>query len=156
MNIIAREYKEYDAEEISHIVRRNLFEVNIADYGEEEIEKQVEKFKQEDIIRKFKTRITYVATHEGNVIGTASISNDFSKDKSIYSLLTVFTLPEYHKKGVGKILLEKLEEKARELNAKKIVVEPSNTAKNFYRKLGYEYGAEFLNEENHILMEKYL
>ena len=45
MNIIVREYKEYDAEEISHIVRKNLFEVNITDYGEEEIEKQVEKFK---------------------------------------------------------------------------------------------------------------
>ena len=64
----SKEYKEYDAEEISHIVRRNLLEVNIADYGEEEIEKQVEKFKSEDIIRKFKTRITYVATYEGNVI----------------------------------------------------------------------------------------
>jgi histone acetyltransferase (RNA polymerase elongator complex component) len=39
----------------------------------------------------------------------------------------------------GVVNLEKLEENARELNAKKIVVEPSITGKNFYRKLGYEY-----------------
>ena len=58
---------------------------------------------------------------ENNIIWTASISNDFVEDKSIYCLLTVFVLPEYHIKSVGKILLEKLEENARELNAKKML-----------------------------------
>lgn len=156
MNVLVREYKEYDADQISNIIRRNLFEVNIKDYGEEEIKKQAEKFKPEDIIRKFQTRITYVATDDCNVIGTASISNDFVKDKSIYCLLTVFVMPEYHKKGVGKILLEKLEENARELNAKKIIVEPSITGQNFYRKLGYEYenNINLLNKESYIRMEK--
>jgi Acetyltransferase (GNAT) family. len=46
-------------------------------------------------------------------------------------LLIVFVLLEYHKKSIGSILIEKLEEKVRELNAKKIVVDPSITGKNF-------------------------
>ena len=83
MNVLVREYEEYDAEKISNIIRRNLFEVNIKDYGKEEIDKQAEKFKPEDIIKKFKNRLTYVAIYGGNVIGTASICNNFVKDKNI-------------------------------------------------------------------------
>lgn len=158
MNVLVREYEEYDAEKISNIIMRNLFQVNIEDYGKEEIDKQAEKFKPEDIIKKFKNRLTYVAIYEGNVIGTASICNNFVKDKSIYWLLTVFVLPDYHKRGIGRILIKKLEEKATQLNAKKIVVAPSITGKNFYRKLGYEYknGVDNLNDEGNIMMEKYL
>lgn len=89
INVLVREYEKYDAEKISNIITRNLFEVNIEDYGKEEIDKQAEKFKPEDIIKKFKNRLTYVSIYEGNVIGTESICNDFVKDKSIYWLLTL-------------------------------------------------------------------
>jgi hypothetical protein len=36
MNVLVREYEEYDAEKISNIITRNLFEVNIEDYGKEQ------------------------------------------------------------------------------------------------------------------------
>lgn len=47
MNVLVREYEEYDAEKISNIIIRNLFEVNIEEYGKKEIDKQAEKFKSD-------------------------------------------------------------------------------------------------------------
>ena len=58
--------------------------------------------------------------------------------------------------GIGKSLINKVEEYAKEINAKKLVVPASITACEFYHKLGYEYanGKKELNEEQMYIMEK--
>jgi N-acetylglutamate synthase-like GNAT family acetyltransferase len=154
-----KEYEEKYAEEISNIVTRNLLEINIKDYGLEFSKKHAEEFTVDKIKENFKNRTkTYVALKNNNVVGTAGLDKSWYNDDGEYWILSVFVKPENHSEGIGKSLINKVEEYAKEINAKKLVVPASITACEFYHKLGYEYanGKKELNEEQMYIMEKYL
>ena len=154
-----KEYEEKYAEEISNIVTRNLLEVNIKDYGLEFSKKHAEEFTVDKIKENFKNRTkTYVALKNNNVVGTAGLDKSWYNDDGEYWILSVFVKPENHSEGIGKSLINKVEEYAKEINAKKLVIPASITACEFYHKLGYEYanGKKELNEEKMYIMEKYL
>lgn len=152
-----KEYEEKYAEEISNIVTRNLLEVNIKDYGLEFSKKHVEEFTVDKIKENFKNRTkTYVALKDNNVVGTAGLDKSWYNDDGEYWILSVFVKPKNHGEGIGKSLINKVEEYAKEINAKKLVVPASITACEFYHKLGYKYanGRKELNEEQLYIMEK--
>lgn len=152
-----KEYEEKYAEEISNIITRNLLEINIKDYGLEFSKKHAEEFTVDKIKENFKNRTkTYVALKNNNVVGTAGLDKSWYNDDGEYWILSVFVKPENHGEGTGKSLINKVEEYAKEINAKKLVVPASITACEFYHKLGYEYanGRKELNEEQMYIMEK--
>lgn len=154
-----KEYEEKYAEEISNIVTRNLLEVNIKDYGLEFSKNHAEEFTVDKIKENFKNRTkTYVALKNNNVVGTAGLDKSWYNDDGEYWILSVFVKPENHNEGIGKSLINKVEDYAKEINAKKLVVPASITACEFYHKLGYEYanGKKDLNIEKMYIMEKYL
>ena len=64
----------------------------------------------------------------------------------------------HHKQGIGKMLIQKIENFAKEMKFKKLVVPASITACEFYHKLGYEYkdGKKELNEYKMYIMIKNL
>ena len=91
------------------------------------------------------------------VVGTAGLDKSwYSNDE--YWILTVFVKPEEHGHNIGKKLVKKLEEYAKKLPIKKIVIPASITACEFYYKLGYRYikGKKELNSEDMYIMEKYI
>ena len=90
------------------------------------------------------------------VVGTAGLDKSWYSDDGEYYVLTVFVDINYHKQGIGKMLIRKIEEYANELGAKRLVVPASIFGCEFYHKLGYEYvnGEKVLNEENMYIMEK--
>ena len=151
-------YNDTYADSISEIVIRNLKEVNIKDYGQEYIEKQVPEFTKDKIKENFKTREkVYVAFSNNNVVGTAGLAKSWYNSDGEFWILTVFVKPENHRKGIGRMLINKIEEYAKEINAKKLVIPSSITACEFYHKLGYEYtNGKNLNEEQMYIMEKLL
>lgn len=154
-----KEYEEKYADEISNIITRNLLEVNVKDYGLEFSKKHAEEFTVNKIRENFKNRAkVYVALENSNIIGTAGIDKSWYNDNGEYWILSVFVKPENHSEGIGKSLIYKLEEYAKEINARKLVVPASITACGFYHKLGYEYanGKKELNENRMYIMEKYL
>ena len=158
--IIIREYKIEDIEEISTIVTRNLFEVNIKDYGEEMMKEHAKSFSKENILHSHieKREKVYVAIKEGEVVGTAGIAKPWNNNPGEYWILTVFVKPENHGQGIGKKLIEKVEEYAKSIEAKKLVIPASITGNEFYYKLGYTYkdNKKELNEEQMYMMEKML
>lgn len=152
-----KEYEEKYAEEISNIVTRNLLEINIKDYGLEFSKNHAEEFTVDKIKENFKNRTkTYVALKNNNVVGTAGLDKSWYNDDGEFWIVSVFVKPENHGEGIGKSLINKVEEYAKEINAKKLVVPASITACEFYHKLGYEYanGKKELNEEQLYIMEK--
>ena len=154
-----KEYEEKYADEISNIITRNLLEVNVKDYGLEFSKKHAEEFTVNKIRENFKNRAkVYVALKNNNVVGTAGLDKSWYNDDGEYWILSVFVKPENHGEGIGKSLIHKVEEYAKEINVKKLVVPASITACGFYHKLGYEYanGKKELNEEQMYIMEKYL
>nr|MBQ4320231.1 GNAT family N-acetyltransferase [Clostridia bacterium] len=72
-------------------------------------------------------------------------------------LLTIFVLPDYQGKGIGRQIIETLENDEIFLRAKRIEIPASITAVGFYRKLGYDYknGIQTPDDEQTIRLEKF-
>lgn len=155
------EIKEFDikyAKEISEIIYDNLYKINIKDYGKEYIDEVSKYFTENEIIKNFPNREkSYVAIYNNKVVGTASIDK-FRGDTTgrKYIILTVFIKISNHKQGIGRLLINKIEEYAKSINAKEIVIPASIYGCEFYEKLGYEYlnGKKELNEEKEYTMIK--
>ena len=98
----------------------------------------------------------YVFEFDGKIIGTGSISSFWgSETESI--LLSIFVLPEFHGKGVGRKIINTLETDEFYVRASRIEIPASITATEFYRKFGYDYknGVKELDDEHHYRLEKF-
>lgn len=98
----------------------------------------------------------YVFCVADQIVGVGSISSFWgSLTESI--LLTIFVLPELHGQGIGRFIIETLENDELFLRADRIEIPASITAVGFYRKQGYDFknGVKELDEEGHYRLEKF-
>ena len=137
VTIRIRHFRAGDEAATSIIICRCLREVNSADYPPDVIEGLAASFTPEKVARFPEGRETFVAESGGAVVGTASLARDNSTPEEKYVCLTVFVLPEYHGRGVGKALISRVEQAARDKGATCLQVPSSVTALSFYAKLGY-------------------
>lgn len=154
-DIIIRNYDEKDADEVLNLIHRNSLEINAKDYGLEAMQKFVDICDAKWLSKRASFCHMYVAEENGHVVGVGGISGYFgSLTESI--ILNVFVLPEYHGIGIGKKIIQTLENDEYGIRANRIEVPASITAKGFYYKLGYRFknGIEKLDEEKHYRMEK--
>jgi GNAT superfamily N-acetyltransferase len=151
-------FKSHHADAVSNIIRRNLLEINSKDYPKEKIEEYVKYFSPEQMLQNSNSRHIFVAIENEKVVGTASLGNFGSEESPNYFALAVFIHPEFHSQGIGTGLMNKVENKAKELGAKKITVPAGITSKLFYKKLNYEFkdGLEEPDKDGNYLMEKAL
>lgn len=157
--IVIKEYEDKYAEDISKIIIQNLLEVNSKDYGLEYVKKTAEEFTTEEIVKNFANRTkVYIALENEKVLGTAGIAKSWYNDDGEYYILTVFVDVNYHKKGIGKMLMLEIEKFAKTIPAKRLVIPASIAGCEFYHKLGYEYenGKKELNSDKMYIMEKYI
>ena len=72
-------------------------------------------------------------------------------------MLTIFSLPELHGKGIVSEIINTLENDEYFLRAKRIEIPLSITGYEFYRKNGYDFknGIKELNEQNYYRLEKF-
>ena len=151
------QFQGSQADAVSTIIRRNLIEVNSKDYPENVIHSLFEHFSSETIIENSRSQCTLVAIQDGEVAGTASLANFGSAESPSYYAVAVFVLPELHGQDIGTQLIEAIESKAWELEAEKITVRASITAKGFYQKLGYQFrDGEVLDDNDNYVMEKHI
>jgi GNAT superfamily N-acetyltransferase len=150
------QFQDYQAEAVSNLIRRNLLEVNSKDYTEDFINSLVAYFSPATLLENSRSQTIFVATQDGEVVGTASLDNFGSAQSPDYYAVEVFVLPELHRQGIGLRLMEAVELKAKELGAEKVTLRASITAKAFYQKLGYRFrdGCEKLDEHGTYIMEK--
>jgi len=156
IRLIIRRFIDNDAEQISELIGRNFIEVNSKDYPLDDMIKKSKEFSPEKVRYRAAKGNMYVICEGDIVIGTGTIS-DFWGSLTESILLTIFVLPEYHGKGIGRKIIEALEKDELFIRAKRVEVCASITACEFYKKCGYEYkdGIKKLDEENHYRMEKY-
>ena len=154
--VTVRRYQEQDAEKIVNLIRRNFLEVNVKDYGEDAMKALAEHHDVNWFKQVASYANVYVFCIEDEVIGVGSISSFWgSLTESI--LLTIFVLPELHGNGIGKFIIETLEQDELFLRADRIEIPASITATEFYRKQGYDYknGVKELDDEGHYRLEKF-
>ena len=156
MDWTVRLFRPEDADEVSALIIRTLREVNIRDYGEEYIEALVSEMKPENISGRASWTHFYVVIDGDAIVGCGAIGPYWDKeDESCF--FTIFVLPEYQGKGVGRTIMETLEADEYFLRAKRVEIPASITACAFYRKFGYGYknGVMEPDEEGLIRLEKH-
>ncbi|MEB7460183.1 GNAT family N-acetyltransferase [Staphylococcus borealis] len=74
------------------------------------------------------------------------------------SFFTIFVLPEYQGRGIGKLIINTLEDDEFYKRASRIEIPASITAVPFYQKFGYNFkdGVSIADEEGIVRMEKKL
>ena len=92
-----------------NLIVRNFLEVNRKDYGIDAMQKLAEDYGVEKVIQIASYAHMYVFELENQIVGVGSISSFWgSETESI--LLTIFVLPELHGKGIGRIIIQTLEQ----------------------------------------------
>lgn len=154
--MIIRRFDPMDAPAVSALIITTLRASNTKDYPPDMMEELVLRMQPADILQRASWAHFYVAEEEGKLIGCGAIGAYWGKeDESI--LLTIFVLPECQGKGVGRKIVEALEQDEYALRAKRIEIPASITGLPFYRKMGYDFknGCAELDEERVYRLEKF-
>ena len=151
-----RRFRETDADEVANLIARTLRISNSKDYSSEYIENNIRLLTPEYLIRRAQWTHFYVACEEAQLIGCGAIGPYWDKEDES-SLFTIFVLPEYQGKGVGRKIVATLESDEYFLRAKRIEIPASITACGFYRKMGYDYkdGVNAVDNEQLFRLEKF-
>lgn len=154
------EYQNKYAKELSEIILSNMYKINIKEHGKDVIDRISKHFTEDEIRKNFPNRTKcLVALKDNEVVGTASIDKyrgDETGEK--YVILTVFVKMRNHNQGIGKKLIENIEDLAINIGCKELVIPASVYACEFYRKFGFDYldGKKIQNEDKeYILIKKY-
>ena len=134
-----RPFRPEDAGSAADLIRVTLREVNRKDYPPKIINYMCSVYTPEKMVELNAKRILLVAVDSGQVIGTTTLEGDY--------VGSVFVHPAWHRKGVGKGLMDSIEIIARKKGILSIQLGASITAVEFYLKLGYTQGAKTYSEE---------
>ncbi|MBR0158419.1 MAG: GNAT family N-acetyltransferase [Clostridia bacterium] len=154
--MLIRKFAEADAKEVSDLIIRTLMISNTKDYPAEMMLELTRRMQPGDILERARWTHFYVAEENNVILGCGAIGPYWDKtDES--SLFTIFVLPEYQGRGIGRRIVETLEKDEYALRAKRIEIPASITGLEFYKKLGYDYkdNVTVPDEEGLYRLEKY-
>ena len=150
-----RRFREQDAKEVSDLIRKTILISNTKDYPKDLMDALIETETPEHVLQRASWTHFYVAQEEQQIIGCGAIGPYWGKEDES-SLFTIFVLPEYQGKGVGRAIIDTLEKDEYFLRAHRIEIPASITGVPFYLKMGYHYknGITEPDEEHLIRLEK--
>jgi len=150
-----RRFEDKDAEVVSRLIIKTLWVSNIKDYSEQYIEDIVKMFTPECLINRATWTHFFVACDGGLIVGCGAIGPYLGSDDES-CLFNVFVLPKYQGKGVGRMIVETLEQDEFFIRARRTKVPASITACEFYKKLGYAHkgGIKAVDEVGLFCLEK--
>ncbi|MBD3340052.1 MAG: GNAT family N-acetyltransferase [Candidatus Lokiarchaeota archaeon] len=140
-----RLFNPSDAKSTSKLIRKALIEVNSKDYTPHVIKYMYDEFTPKYLVNLSQERRFFVAVDSNQVIGTATIIDDY--------VGTVFVSPKNHGFGVGAKLMKYVESFAKNQGIKIIRLYASITAVQFYEKLGYKIKEKNMTEEYGLTYE---
>lgn len=151
-----RMYKDEDAKDIAELIHLTLKITNSKDYSEAFIRREIQAITPTYIRNRASWTHFYVVCDGEKIIGCGAIGPYYGKcDES--SLFTIFVHPTYQGKGIGRKIIETLEQDEYFLRAKRIEIPASITGCEFYRKMGYDYknGIDKIDDEELYRLEKF-
>ena len=153
--MVIRRFRDTDAVAVSDLIRKTIRISNTKDYSAELMDALIEAETAEHVLERAGWTHFYVVLDEDKIIGCGAIGPYWGKEDES-SLFTIFVLPEYQGKGVGRQIMETLEQDEYFLRAKRIEIPASITGVPFYLRMGYHYknGISEPDEEHLIRMEK--
>lgn len=139
-DVAIRRFRAGDEVSVSEVIRTALDVSNRRDYAPEFIEERIREYSPEQVAENARDAHMYVACDGEAVIGCGAISGYWGSTEESY-LSSIFVLPEYQRRGVGRRIVEALEADAYFLRAWRTEVGASLTAVPFYLKMGYAFKA---------------
>lgn len=154
--MIIRKFKADDAKNVADLIAKTMLETNSGDYSREYIEDSIKTLAPENLVERSSWTHFYVVCSDDNIIGCGAIGPYWDSEVES-SLFNIFVLPEYQGKGIGRKIIETLENDEFFLRAKRIECPASITACEFYKKFGYTYknGVDTVDEEDLYRLEKF-
>lgn len=154
--MIIRRFRKEDSVELADAIAKTLRTTNINDYSEEYIENDISFLTADKLIERSAWTNMYVVCDDEKIIGCGAIGAYWGKEDES-SLFTIFVLPEYQGKGIGRKIIETLEQDEYFLRAKRVEIPSSITAVEFYKKFGYNYknGVDTVDDEQLYRLEKF-
>lgn len=153
--IVMRPFEESDAEAVSELIRKTISISNKKDYPDDLMDQLIATETPEHVLERASWTHFYVAELEDSIIGCGAIGPYWGKEDES-SLFTIFVLPEWQGKGVGRLIINTLEKDEFFQRAKRVEIPASITGVPFYLKMGYNYkdGITDPDEEHLIRLEK--
>ncbi len=125
-----RKFKKSDTNAVSNLIRKNDLEVAMKFYPKKVVIARLKEITPAKILKKSLKRICYIAEENKKIIGYISLSGNEIKK--------LFVLPKFHKKGIGKKLLDKIEKFSKNKCIKKLVLYSNFYTEEFYKKCGFK------------------
>lgn len=151
-----RRITEADAKTVSALIIRTIRISNTRDYPAELMEELVKTETPEHVLQRASWTHFYVAEEAGKIVGCGAIGPYWGREDES-SLFTIFVDPDYQGKGIGRAIVEKLEQDEFALRARRIEIPASITGLPFYQKMGYAFkdGKSEIDEEHLYRLEKF-
>lgn len=154
--MIIKNFQASQAKEVAELIKRNLLEITSQYYSPEYVISLIDHHSPMQLLEKSRAQHIFVAVEDGKAIGTGSLANFGTPEIPSYYGTAIFVALDFHRQGIGKQIMQKVEEKALELGADKITVRAAINARQFYEKLGYTYrdGIGMPDEKGNFVMDK--
>ncbi len=125
-----RKARKSDTKKISMLKRNTQKTINSKDYRKEVIDHLVNYNSPRKIEEKIINSDVFCAWNDGKLIGTVTLEKDLVGG--------LYIKPSFIGKGVGRKLMDFIENFAKKKGIKKVKLYPTKTAIKFYEKLGYK------------------
>lgn len=158
--ITVRKYIDGDEYEISKIIAKDLYTENIKDYSKESIDKVVESLNEDTIKKRAQVFNCYVVIDSQRIIGVGMIG-PYWGSQTESSFFTIFIDPSYKGKGIGRKIIETLENDIYYKRADRVEIPASISGLNFYRHFGFGFKindkvkGNIVDDEGEYRLEKY-
>ncbi len=151
-----RPFRSGDENAAAYVVRTTLEVSNSRDYPPAFIRENIESHSPEVIAARAKESHFYVALNGETIVGCGGITGYWGSTTESY-ILTVFVLPEYQGRGVGRKIMETLEADEYFNRAWRTEIGASLTAVPFYQHIGYTFknGVSMPDSDGTVRMEKF-
>jgi len=124
-----RNFEPKDATTVCNLIRINDLEIASQSYPKGVITYWDKDLTPDKILEKSRQRICFVAEQDKKVVGYISFL-----EREIKKL---FVLPELHRRGIGRELISKIDEVAKEKSLDKLIVYSTIYGEPFYQSCGF-------------------
>jgi len=129
LEFLIRKFKPSDLSAVRNLIHGTIDACYSDAYPIEAVEFFLDYHNDHNILKGAKDGLAIVLEKNGRLIGTATLIDDH--------IMRVFVEPHFQKIGLGKLLMQKLEQKARSAGLGIVKLDASLPAKRFYDSLGY-------------------
>ncbi len=130
--IKVREFRKGDERELWQLKMNTIKSINVKDYPQEQIKAWApDVYNAERWLKRAQDMNPFVAEVEGKIVGFADLQDDGYVDH-------FFCHNEYQGQGIGRALMQRLVDKAKEASIRRIYSHVSITAKPFFEVFGFK------------------